>query len=159
MQDKKRKTSFVSAEARDCRPLLVGDPPVPALTGAPPPSDSVPDLHARSFPHRALNPGRQKTQKSYFYGKLRSDCKGPISGLHLNKSIKAYPSVEKKKKKVESFSSQTSVLFFFVFPPPRLLLLCSHSAVKTNVQPFGASVRRRRVECREEVIRSPLMMS
>lgn len=115
------------AEARDCRPLLVSDPPVPALTGAPPPSDSGPDLHARSFPHRALNPGRQKTQKSYFYGKLRSDCKGPISGPHLNKSIKAYPSVGKKKGRV---LLQPDVCFVFLF----FLLLVSFFFFFVHIQ-------------------------
>lgn len=64
----------------------------------------IPDLHAHSFPNWALNPGkerwkkkREKETKSYFYGKLRSDC-GAISQVHLNKSIKAYPNTKGKKK-------------------------------------------------------------
>lgn len=63
-----------------------------------------PDLHAHSFPNWALNPGkerrggkkkkgREKETKSYFYGKLRSDC-GAIFQVHLNKSIKAYPNTK-----------------------------------------------------------------
>lgn len=63
-----------------------------------------PDLHAHSFPNWALNPGKEswkkkrgKETKSYFYGKLRSDC-GAISRVHLNKSIKAYPNMKRKKK-------------------------------------------------------------
>lgn len=37
--------------------------------------------------------GREKETKSYFYGKLRSDC-GAIFQVHLNKSIKAYPNTK-----------------------------------------------------------------
>lgn len=75
-----------------------------------------PDLHAHSFPNWALNPSkkrwgkkREKETKSYFYGKLRSDCRA-ISQVHLNKSIKAYPKMKGKKK---GPSPSPTVLFFF----------------------------------------------
>lgn len=62
----------------------------------PPPGG--PHLHARRFPNSALKPKKRKKKretKSYFYGKLRRGC-GAISQVHLNKSIKAYPNMEKK---------------------------------------------------------------
>lgn len=37
---------------------------------------------------------KEKETKSYFYGKLRSDC-GALSQVNLNKSIKAYPNIYK----------------------------------------------------------------
>lgn len=60
---------------------------------------------------------REKETKSYFYGKLRSDC-GAISQVHLNKSIKAYPNTKGKKKKAPT-------------PSPTVPFRHLHLAVKT----------------------------
>lgn len=59
-----------------------------------------------------LNKKRGTGTKSYFYGKLRSDC-GAISQVHLNKSIKAYPNMKKKDS-----NSPLSPLLSPFFPPP-----------------------------------------
>lgn len=55
---------------------------------------------------------REKETKSYFYGKLRSDC-GAISQVHLNKSIKAYPNTKGKKKSSNSLSHHSFFPFTF----------------------------------------------
>ncbi len=60
---------------------------------------------------------REKETKSYFYGKLRSDC-GAISQVHLNKSIKAYPNTKEKKKEAPA-------------PSPTVPFCHLHLAVKT----------------------------
>lgn len=60
--------------------------------------------HAR----RVEKKNREKETKSYFYGKLRSDC-GAISQVHLNKSIKAYPNMKKMLR-------PSLQLYFFYLP-------------------------------------------
>lgn len=69
---------------------LVGPARLPP--GWPPPAACTPLSQQCT---QAKKEEKKRETKSYFYGKLRRGC-GAISQVHLNKSIKAYPNMEKK---------------------------------------------------------------
>lgn len=83
-----------------------------------------PDLHAHSFPNWALNPGKERRKKrerrkqNLIFMVNWEVTVGPISQVHLNKSIKAYPNTKGEKKKAPT-------------PSPTVLFCRLHLAVKT----------------------------